>query len=334
MVLESALAYLFVGFVGTGLVEFFVLQFAQSLRLLEEPNERSSHDVPTPSLGGLAILLPIVLLLSANLPTFPELEGLLIAAVAIGALGLLDDLVGLPSVPRLIVQSGCVALALWPLLPDLGIPLFVLAAVLSLWHVNLFNFMDGIDGFAGAQAFSVAVMLLVLAPTMAPWLGYLCCVLCGASLGFLVYNWSPARIFMGDVGSLLLGLLYAVAAVLLWLDAYLTLPALLIALAGFWVDATYTLAVRILTRQRFFAAHRSHAYQRLALRHGHGAVAWRLVALNFGWLLPLAWLADQLALLGWGVLAVAVAPLLWLCNNLRAGAPETAASDRQTHVTL
>lgn len=319
MVPESALAVLFVGFVGTGLLAFFVLRMAEALKLLAEPNARSSHQQPTPSVGGLALLVPVVVLFSASTVAYPEVGWVLAAVLLLGAVSLLDDLLSLPALPRLAAQVLAFGLALAPFQAELAVwwlPLLYLAGV---WHINLFNFMDGIDGIAGLQTVTVAMALLTLAPTMAPWLGYLCCVLVGGALGFLVYNWAPARLFMGDVGSTVLGLLLVLTATLLGLAGQVSVTALLIVLAGFWVDATYTLAVRVVTGQRFLAAHRSHAYQRLAQRYGHAPVSLGLGAVNLGWLLPLALLTERWGGLGAVWLLIAVAPLAWLCKTLQAG---------------
>ena len=319
MVPESALAVLFLGFVGTGLLEFFVLQIAQGLALFVEPNERSSHEQPTPSVGGLAILVPVVLLLGMSVTTYPEVRWLLGALLLLAVVGLLDDLLGLPARFRFPAQVLAVAAALYPLLPELGPWLLMPVALACLWHINLYNFMDGTDGLAGAQAVCLSLALLVLAPAQVPWLGYLCCVVAGAGIGFLVYNWAPAKIFMGDVGSTVLGLLFAIAAVLLWVTGQVPLPALLIAYAGFWVDASYTLGVRMLSGQRFLSAHRLHAYQKLARRFSHSRVATGLTVINLAWLLPLSWLAVQYPDRAWGLLLLGIAPLAWLCNTVSAG---------------
>ena len=141
----------------------------------------------------------------------------------------------------------------------------------------------------------------------------------GTVLAFLVYNWPAAKIFMGDVGSAFLGLLLGWVVVDLWSSERLPLVVSLILLAGFWFDATYTLCVRMITRQAFTQAHRSHLYQQIADSKGH---LWTTVAfLLFGvvWLIPLAWLALHYPAVEYLGLGVAVAPLAVLAVRYRAG---------------
>ncbi|MEM9624444.1 MAG: hypothetical protein AAF993_22580, partial [Pseudomonadota bacterium] len=225
---------------------------------------------------------------------------------------------------------------------QLGLPLWLLMliAVAMVWFINLYNFMDGIDGIAAVQCLLFCVGVQILALQLPGWSGALVWLLSGATLAFLAFNWPPAKIFMGDVGSQFLGLLLGGLVLYLWQQDFVPLVGSLILLAGFWFDATYTLCVRMATGQAYTQAHRSHLYQRLAQRRGH---LWTTVAFllyGLAWLLPLAFAATQhnrgagaaadmatypqLTLFGadpsaWWWLLPAVLPLAVLCVYFRAG---------------
>ena len=269
------------GAVLTGAVTRHLRQRA----ILDHPNERSSHTVPTPRGGGwgiLAVLLPAWAALGVT-------PWVLAAVALLAAVSWLDDRHDLPPVPRLLVQAAVVGLGLIALgdearvfqgwLP--GWLDHLLTGLCWLWCINLFNFMDGSDGLAGSEAAAVAggVALVAAAGSsdgaaMAPAL-----VLTGAALGFLVWNWSPAKVFMGDVGSIPLGfalgwLLFGTAAAGLWMAALL-LPLY------FVTDASLTLLRRLLAGKPVLQAHREHFYQR-AIQGGrsHAAVARLVIAAN------------------------------------------------------
>ena len=161
------------------------------------------------------------------------------------------------------------------------------------WLTNLFNFMDGIDGLAGMEAVSVSGLgaFLLLRNRLLSG-AQLSLMLCAASLGFLVWNWPPAKIFMGDVGSGFLGFTLGTLALFSSkTDSTLVWPWLIL-LAAFLVDATVTLLRRISGRARWYEAHRSHAYQHAARASGsHAKVTLAVAAMNIGWLFPLAWAA-------------------------------------------
>ena len=248
-----------------------------SRQILDRPNERSSHKAPTPRGGGIAVL---AVLLPAWALIEPQLWPQLLGALALAGMGWWDDLKGISPWPRLLVQIAAVAFGLWctrpfadgqftgGLLPQ---PFdAILAALAWLWFVNLFNFMDGIDGIAGSEAASIGFGLAVVAL----WIGgfgdldQLALALVGTALGFLYWNWHPARIFLGDVGSQALG--YLLGFLLLRAAGDGAWAAALILPLYFWVDATWTLVSRTLARENIFAAHARHFYQqslRLGRRH-------------------------------------------------------------------
>jgi Fuc2NAc and GlcNAc transferase len=195
------------------------------------------------------------------------------------------------------------------------------AFVALVWLTNLFNFMDGIDGLAGMEAVCVsglgAVLLLRDGSVSSVQLSLM---LCAASLGFLVWNWPPAKIFMGDVGSGFLGFTLGTLALFFSRTSRALVWPWLILLAAFFVDATVTLSRRMLSRARWYEAHRSHAYQHAAKAFGsHSNVTLAVAAINVGWLFPMAWAACRFSKAGPVFVAVAVIPLVYLTLRFEAG---------------
>lgn len=245
--------------------------------LIDVPNERSSHTRATPRGGGLAIVVVAALalaLLAVRRGADAQLAALAIAAIALAALGWGDDRRGLSVSVRLGVQCA-VAVAIVLLLGPierveiggltwaLGGAAHVLTVIWIVWLVNLYNFMDGIDGIAAVEA-------IVAGATMAVWfalvgnesLALFACALAGACLGFLKLNWAPARVFMGDVGSLTVGGLLAALTVVGSARHGIPFGAFLILLAVFVGDASFTLLRRLVRGENVLRAHRSHLYQR------------------------------------------------------------------------
>jgi Fuc2NAc and GlcNAc transferase len=177
-------------------------------------------------------------------------------------------------------------------IPDVGLLLVFCTAFAMLWALNLYNFMDGVDGIAGTQCFLACSAAALLAWSSGGASDYaLFCLLFGFShLGFLAWNWPAARLFMGDAGSIPTGFTLAALAVLGGALGYLSIACWLVLLAVFITDASWTLTQRIITGQKFTQAHRSHAYQRLSRYWGsHQAVVVLLILINAIWLFPLAW---------------------------------------------
>jgi UDP-N-acetylmuramyl pentapeptide phosphotransferase/UDP-N-acetylglucosamine-1-phosphate transferase len=285
--LHFALLFLFCFAASLGLTGLLRRELLRR-RILDRPNERSSHKQATPRGAGiavLAVLLPAWWLISSEL--WPQLLG----ALALGAIGWWDDIKGISPWPRLVVQIAAVALGLWSLYP-LSDGQFtggllrqpfdaILAGLAWLWFINLFNFMDGIDGIAGAEAVSIGFGLTVIALWIGGFgdLAPLSIALIGAVLGFLHWNWHPAKIFLGDVGSQALG--YLIGFLLVRTAGDGAWAAALILPLYFWVDATWTLLRRGLAGENIFAAHAQHFYQR-SLRHGrrHDQVAGAVLLAN------------------------------------------------------
>ena len=273
-----------------------------AIHLIDRPNDRSNHVVPTPRGGGLAPVLVLVLAgigLGVNQPGL-RLEVLLALAGALAVMSLVDDRRGLDPRIRFLGQSAAVGLALafaiaaWLPIGDGGTPAWLLwpgLALAWLWFTNVFNFMDGIDGISGIQLITLgagiaAVLIVHHAPPGAQ--AVLSDALIGAGLmlgaggaGFLTANWHPARVFLGDVGSIPLGFLSGAA--LLGLSSAGFAAAALILPAYYLVDATTTLVLRLFRGEPVTQPHRSHAYQ-IAVRSGlsHADVCKRVMLLNLG----------------------------------------------------
>jgi Fuc2NAc and GlcNAc transferase len=272
---------------------------------LDVPNERSSHHTPTPRGGGLGIVIASVLGFATLWITGAVDAGLCIALVGGGLMvawiGFRDDRAPVGPGARLAVHMAAAGWALaWlggvpPIqfgatTVEFGVSGYLLGALAIGWVLNLFNFMDGIDGIAASEAAFMALAGALLAGGSSalgvPAAGM---VFGAACLGFLAWNWPPAKIFMGDVGSGFLGYVLAVLALAAMWESPVALFAWL-ALGGvFFVDASVTLVRRLLRGERVHQAHRSHAYQWLARRWGaHLPVTLSVLSVNFLVLLPVA----------------------------------------------
>ena len=294
--------------------------------VLDRPNQRSLHEKPTPRGGGVAVIGAVLgtwlWLIAADIVPRP-VDAVMIGAVLLAAVSWVDDLRGLSPAVRLAAQLAAVALGLLALAPagtvfQGWLPSALdtaAAALLWIWFVNLFNFMDGSDGLAGSEAAAIGIGLALFAMFGAGEdraLTTLAAAIAAAAIGFLVWNWAPARIFLCDVGSVPLGyllgfLLLAVAARGHWRIA-LILPLYFLA------DATITLLRRLARGEPVWRPHRQHFYQRAVQRGlGHAAVARRVIAAD-AVLIGCGWAAEN----GWGSagLAVAAAAVLALLASL------------------
>jgi Fuc2NAc and GlcNAc transferase len=249
--------------------------------MLDIPNHRSSHSSPVPRGGGIAIASTVgagLVLLTATGAVEPRLLLALVpGGVFIGVIGWIDDRGGVPALVRVSVHLAAAAWAVASLggVPslrlgagefDLGLVGSVLAVVGIVWFLNLFNFMDGIDGIASSQA----VLISGIAGTIAclnggPGIATAYFLVCGASGGFMIWNWPPARIFMGDVGSGFLGFILAALAVAGERAGSVPLALWIVLVSVFGFDATVTLVRRLIRRERVYEAHRNHAYQRAVI---------------------------------------------------------------------
>ena len=304
------------------------IAYAHRRGMLDRPGQRRSHSTPTPRGGGIGIVmaglvcLPGVLLGTAAPWPPVVVAGLLAALLLVALAGWWDDHRSLPILPRLGAQLLAVLLFAAGLgaggMPWWWLPVLLLAGT---WSVNLHNFMDGIDGLLAQQAMFVGAGMAWLAwDAGQPALALAAAVLATASFGFWCLNRSPARIFMGDVGSGSVGLLIFAFTAMLWrADAHLLWPALILS-SAFVADASLTLLTRFFRGRRWYTAHREHLYQwlvRRGLTHAGGGViymTWNLLLAA-----PLAWLAWSHPGLGWPITMAAylAAAALWLLFKRR-----------------
>jgi len=329
---QLLLVSLLAAIVLTGTYRLLALRYAW----LAQPDSRSAHHRATPRSGGIVILLLAALFIGYQLvaDTISYWQCLLLLLPAlIGLVGLADDALSLSPGLRFVLYGLSIGLMVWAFVPlaplTLGpftihasfllVPLYILAIC---WWVNLFNFMDGINGIAGAQFLFVVIAALLLQPLEnSPQLRLLL-VLCAATAGFLCWNFPRGRVFLGDAGSTFL------AASLAW-SALHTIgqgsasPWLwLILSACFVADASYTLVVRMISGQPWTRPHASHGYQILARRwSSHPRVVLVVGLVNILWLLPLAWLANHYRGYELALSVVAYAPLIAIVAYLGAGRP-------------
>ena len=266
--------------------------------ILDIPNQRSSHEMPVPRGAGLGVVLIVFAVWAAlSVDLFGVSGGdirsaglwIILIAVGLAAISWVDDIRGLSPLLRLVPQFIAVYAVLF--LVPLNGPVFggwlppqidlVLTGILWVWFINLFNFMDGIDGITGLETSAVGLgTALVLGVAGGdPLLGQFGITIAAAGLGFLWWNWHPAKIFLGDVGSIPLGFLLGWLLLSLAANGYWA-PALILPLY-YLVDATLTLLRRVVRRERVWEAHREHYYQQ-AVRKGmsHARVALSIAVAN------------------------------------------------------
>jgi Fuc2NAc and GlcNAc transferase len=325
-----------VGFAIAWVVTKFTYRFARSGGLMDTPNERSSHSVPTPRGGGVGIVascLPLGILFAwFDLVDLHFSFAVLGAGSVVAILGLLDDRIGLQARWRFLGHMAAAAWVLFwigriPAFPVFGSPIDLhffaplIAATYIVWMINLFNFMDGIDGIASVQAITTALggaLLWWLTGSGSGWT--LAVVFAACVAGFLIWNWPPAKIFMGDAGSGFLGLMVALFSLWCGQATPHLFWAWFILIGCFMVDATTTLIRRVIRGERFSEAHRCHAYQYASRVHGsHKKVTLACGAINLFWLLPVASLVAMRLIDGVVGVIIAYAPLVWLAYRYKAG---------------
>lgn len=325
MVLLLALIAGVASLVLTGAVRAYALRND----LLDRPNARSSHSTPTPRGGGVAMVAAATLGIatSAGLGVTDTRHAVTlgIGMIVLAVTGWLDDTRGIGAGARLSVHAavacwtlymfgGLSALRIGETTLNIGMWGYVLGGLGIVWSINLFNFMDGIDGIAGSQAlliFGTAATLLFARGDQS--LAAMAIVLAAAAAGFLVWNWPPAKIFMGDAGSGAIGYLVAGLAIASENDGSVPLFAFAILGGLFIADATVTLVRRVLRGNRPTEAHRDHAYQRLTRlwgSHRPVTIAAALVTMVLGMLAAVGTLAPRLLLPAFVAASALVATLL------------------------
>ncbi|CAI8868969.1 Fuc2NAc and GlcNAc transferase [Pseudomonas sp. IT-P2] len=331
------------------IIAFFVLlsffltfglrRYAIARNLIDVPNSRSSHAIPTPRGGGVAIIISFLLagalLFSLNLIPSSLFLALLFPGLLVAVLGFVDDHGHVSARWRLL---GHFAASLGVLCFFQGAPsLSILGAVIESWYlcgvfavfylvwmINLYNFMDGIDGLASVEALTVTLS----AAFLYWWMGFdglvwAPLIMAAAVTGFLFLNFPPARIFMGDAGSGFIGLVIGIFSLYGAMVSPQLLWSWLILLGVFIVDATYTLGRRLLRGEKIYEAHRSHAYQSASRVHGsHLVVTLTVSLINIFWLLPIAAMVACQKIEGFLGVLIAYLPVLLLARTYRAGEAE------------
>ena len=310
---------------------------------MDIPNERSSHLTPTPRGGGIAFvaasLVGFLLLLLISELDRADLLALCCAGAIVAIAGHLDDRQKISgAMVRLIFHAlGAIILivgigfssqiSLFDRTVNTGVIGSILGVLYLVWLLNLFNFMDGTDGIAASEAIFVCIAGAILNFHVLSDINFSAAaiILASCTFGFLLYNWSPAKIFMGDVGSGYLGIAIGGLSLMAAKQQHELLCVWIILLAVFVSDATITLIRRLLRKQKPHVAHRSHAYQHLAIRlDSHAKVALLVLAVNIAWLLPIAFLVAEKQLAGTTGMIIAYVPLLFATLALGAGKDSVA----------
>lgn len=315
----------------------WLLRHPRMKAIVDRPNSRSLHDTPTPRGGGIAIVTVatsgIMILFALGSISWHLTAVLVLGGLSVAAVGFWDDVKSSPVGVRLTVHLAAAALAVYLLgSPNIriGDHVFGIGPVPSVlaivWVLNLFNFMDGIDGIAASEAscilFAAAGLGLVAVrcppSEVAPAL-----IVGAACLGFLRWNWPRAAIFMGDIGSGYLGYTIAVIALDSSQKCAIGIYAWLILGGVFFIDATLTLTRRLLRKEPVYKAHRTHAYQWLARRWGsHARVTIAVIFVNVLWLLPSAALAVEFPASALWIAIIALAPLVVAALTIGSGRAE------------
>lgn len=334
----SIFALSIVFFILTLLFTGYMRHYALKKNIIDNPNERSSHSIPTPRGGGVAVvcsylLALAVLIYSQQLSVHIGLT-LIAAGFVVALLGFLDDHGHINSMLRLAIHflvaigvvislGGFAEVTVFNGV-QLGFIANIIAVLFLVWLLNLYNFMDGINGIASVEAITITVSMAILyfilnisLNSESLWLMAACV------LGFLLWNFPKAKIFMGDACSGFLGLTLGILALIALKENLALFCAWIICMGVFVVDATYTLVKRVLSGYKMYDAHRSHSYQILARKWGsHTPVTLAVAAINLLWLLPIAYMTviQKWAYPELGIL-IAYLPLVLLVIKLKAGNP-------------
>ena len=310
MILSSSILAIS-SFLMSTFMTYKLINLSKLLNLIDTPNKRSSHKTPTSKGGGISIVLLtfatiIFLYFDKTIDTRFGIS-LILGSTIIAITGFLDDLYNLSVIRRIILYSLSIFISIIILVPETNLVIgntkiemsvfaYLVYAVYIFWLMNLFNFMDGTDGYAGIQTVSTAFFTwLVLSNTIETNEHLILLVILASTLGFLIWNWSPAKIFMGDVGSCTLGFIFALFSVYSSNQGHLSISVWLILLSPFIGDASFTLIKEILNGKKWYQAHNNHAYQKLyQIGFNHKVIAKGLLVINLICIWPLAYTAIEL----------------------------------------
>ena len=321
-------------FIGSALFTGLFRLAAQRTRLNDVPVSRSAHSAPVPVGGGLSIVVLLLLVAgygySVEIIRINELAALM-AGLVIACIGMVDDVKQLDIRWRIPAQFLAAIYVVYCLgdVPAIDFGLFVfpeslllnvIAVFALVWLLNLFNFMDGIDGIAATELIAVNLISIVIVINTDELITLLSAGLAAAAGGFRLWNWAPANIFMGDVGSSFIGFSLGVMALLSMHHGSMTVWTWVLLVGVFIVDATLTLFNRFRRKQRWLEGHASHAYQNAARHYkSHAKVTITVLLINLFWLGPLAWLSMQYPEMGLVIAIVGLLPLVLLARRFGAG---------------
>lgn len=324
-------------FILTFSMTYFMRVYALKKNIIDNPNERSSHSIPTPRGGGVAVVVSYILgvMLLIYLDYLSQQIGLtlIVSGFIIALLGFFDDHGHINSMFRLAIHF-MVAIGVVVSLGGfsevkifnnflLGFSANIIAVLFLVWLLNLYNFMDGINGIASVEAITTLMSMVVIYFIFNIQLNIeILWLLSACAFGFLLWNFPKAKIFMGDACSGFLGLTLGILALIALKENLALFCAWIICLGVFIVDATFTLIRRVLGGYKMYDAHRSHAYQILSRKlSSHTPVTIAVALVNILWLLPVAyWTVNtEFNYPEFGVL-VAYLPLILVTIYLKAGA--------------
>lgn len=327
---------LFIFFLLTFAMTYFMRAYALKKNIIDNPNERSSHSVPTPRGGGVAVvcsyLLALAVLIYSQQLTVHIGLTLIAAGFVIALLGFLDDHGHINSMFRLAVHF-VVAIGVIISLGGFGdITIFnglqlgfianIIAVLFLVWLLNLYNFMDGINGIASVEAITTTVSMAILYYVLNSSLNSdILWLLAVCVCGFLLWNFPKAKIFMGDACSGFLGLTLGVLALIALKENLALFCAWIICLGVFIVDATYTLIKRVLSGYKMYDAHRSHGYQILSRKfNSHTHVTLIVAIVNLIWLFPIAYITVKVPTAYPEIyVLIAYLPLILVAIKFKAG---------------
>jgi len=321
------------------LLTLVIKRAAKGLGLIDIPNERSSHAIPTPTGGGLAIVIAATaamgVLAAAGMIPARLFLALGPGGAAVAIVGFIDDRRSLSARIRLSVHFIAAAWAvvcIGPIelfrvtseTPSLDWLNYTISTIGIVWFLNMFNFMDGIDAIAASEAvfLCAGTSFLALYSAGVSYIAASVAVVGASSTGFLIWNWPPAKTFMGDVGSGYLGFVFAVMGIASGVHSGSALCACLTLAGVFVVDATYTLIRRFARGERVTDAHRTHAFQLLAQNVGHRKATLTVALINLAWLLPCALATVLLPQDTLWITLLAFGPLLVCASAIGAGRPQ------------
>ncbi|MGT2551829.1 MraY family glycosyltransferase [Acinetobacter geminorum] len=334
----SIFLLIIVGFLAAFSLTGYMRQYALKKNIIDNPNERSSHTMPTPRGGGVAVVISYLLSLAGlvYLGYLTPSIGIIVivAGFIIALLGFLDDHGHINALVRLAIHflvaigvvvalGGFTEVTIFNDL-KLGFIANIIAVLFLVWLLNLYNFMDGINGIASIEAItSVLSMALIYWVLNSALNSQVLSLMAATVFGFMLWNFPKAKIFMGDACSGFLGLVLGIWALYALKQDIGFFCAWVICLGVFIVDATFTLIRRVLNGHKMYDAHRSHAYQYASRKYqSHTKATLGVLIINLLWLLPMAYLAATKVIMPELVIVIAYFPLIVLAIYFKAGKTE------------